>query len=368
MAISRERFHIPELDGLRFLAFLSVLVTHAIPSRWHPAPGIVEWWAANALFSGAFGLDLFFVLSSFLITSLLLREHDQQGSIDVRAFWIRRILRIWPLYYSFVLACWAFEGLPANIVATFLLLSGNWGMLMFGLPEHSAIWPLWSVSIEEQFYLAWPLLLAWAPRRSLRPVCLSMIAAAFCMRIVILVSGGGLVQVWFNTVARLDPIALGALIALRHHERPIALGPRLRSMAGVGAALVPVALTALLTHALLAPGFAKAGYHVRGGLPIAVITSSIFLVAALCCGALVVVALAGRSWLGRPALVHLGRISYGLYVFHRLAINLVSAWWWPARLLLGFGITFVLATVSYRIVERPFLRLKTRFSYVHTDR
>ena len=96
-AISRERFHILELDGLCFLAFLSVFVTHAIPARFHPIAGTFRWWADNALFAGALGLDLFFVLSGFLITSLLLGEHDQQGHIDVRAFWIRRMLRIWPL-------------------------------------------------------------------------------------------------------------------------------------------------------------------------------------------------------------------------------------------------------------------------------
>ena len=255
MAISRDRFHIPELDGLRFLAFLSVFVTHAIPTRWQPIPdgfpSHVRWWVDNALFSGAFGLDLFFVLSSFLITSLLLREHDQRRRIDVRAFWIRRILRIWPLYYSFVLACWLFEGLPGNIVAAFLLLAGNWGMLVFTLPDHSSLGPLWSVSIEEQFYLAWGLLLAWSPRRSLRRVCLGMIAAAYLLRAMILVSGSGLAQVWMNTIAHLDPIAIGALIALRHHDRPIALGPRARAMAGVLAPLLVVAMTGLLTHALL---------------------------------------------------------------------------------------------------------------------
>ena len=153
-------------------------------------------------------------------------------------------------------------------------------MLVFTLPAHSAIGPLWSVSIEEQFYLAWPLLLAWSPRRSLRPVCLGMIVAAFVLRVVILVSGGGLAQIWMNTIAHLDPIAIGALIALRHHDRPIALGPRARAMAGVGAPLVVVAMTALLTRALLKPGFLEAGYRVRGGLAIAVATSSILLVGA----------------------------------------------------------------------------------------
>jgi peptidoglycan/LPS O-acetylase OafA/YrhL len=109
--------------------------------------------------SGRFGVQLFFLLSGYLITSLLLREKEVTGHINVRAFYVRRILRIWPLYF-FVLtlaALWPWSGrLPLSYFAGFLLLAGNWIVVLFGVADSWAI-ILWSVSIEEQFYLLWPL-------------------------------------------------------------------------------------------------------------------------------------------------------------------------------------------------------------------
>jgi peptidoglycan/LPS O-acetylase OafA/YrhL len=97
-------FYRPELDTLRFFAFLGVFVFHMAPltiETYEPlgwiAPWLVAWFS-----SGAFGVDLFFALSAYLITTLLLREKETRGSLDVRNFYIRRILRIWPLYFAFI--------------------------------------------------------------------------------------------------------------------------------------------------------------------------------------------------------------------------------------------------------------------------
>ena len=100
------RYYLPELDSLRFFAFLAVFICHAFPheASGYPKalPGPIVNWIAGTVCAGAFGVDLFFLLSSFLITSLLVREHRQTGRIDVPGFWIRRCLRIWPLYILFV--------------------------------------------------------------------------------------------------------------------------------------------------------------------------------------------------------------------------------------------------------------------------
>jgi peptidoglycan/LPS O-acetylase OafA/YrhL len=368
------RFYVAELDGVRFLAFLAVLVVHAIPAPFDArVPGVhwdgLEWWASNLILSGAFGVDLFFVLSSFLITSLLLREEDRRGRIDVKAFWMRRMLRIWPLYYSFVIACWVLEGLPFRSAASFLLFAGNWGLLLWPLSRDTNVGILWSVSIEEQFYLVWPLLLVLLSRRSLRSVCLAMLAGSFVCRVMILAGGGGFAQIWLNTFSRLDPIAVGALIAIGVRERPIRLAPGIRTALGVGAPLVVVVATGLLTGGLLRPGYdgsgAGTGFLIRAVSVPVLVTSLAFLVAALGCGAVIVFTLAGGgSWLAHPVLVYLGKISYGLYVFHSLAIHLVESFWWPWRFSLSFAITVVFAALSYQFMERPFLRLKGRFTHV----
>jgi len=175
VAHTQRRFYQPELDGLRFYAFLGVFICHTLPfdgafyRRFHlPVPWL---WGAIAK-SGAAGVDLFFALSAFLITSILLREREETGGISLRRFYLRRILRIWPLYFlliavGVVLAhTMAKQSLPWYYVAGYLLFVGNWVHAVFGRPE-SICSPLWTVSIEEQFYLIWPLLMKMLRRRGM---------------------------------------------------------------------------------------------------------------------------------------------------------------------------------------------------------
>jgi peptidoglycan/LPS O-acetylase OafA/YrhL len=193
---SSSRFYIPQLDGLRFFAFLGVFLSHFGANEPSAAGGVrwyhAAWWGHSTVIAGGFGVVLFFVLSSYLITTLLVRELDTRGRIVM---------------------------------------------------EHPTVY--------------------------------------------------------------------------------------LRA-GGAGAATL------------------------------------IFFVVAFACGGLLLAALAGSAWLSRPWLVYLGRIPYGLYVFHGMAIWLVGAWWWPWRLPAAFVVTLVAAAVSYRFLELPFLRLKSRFTHVRS--
>src|SRR6266853_3633744 len=132
-----ERFYRPELDVLRFFAFLGVFIFHAAPRTmdFYNAAGYPHWLSSLLIpmfGAGAYGVDLFFALSAYLITSLLLRERAATGALDLRGFYLRRILRIWPLYLSFVafaaLAALVIPGqrLPAHYVLGYCLLAGNW--------------------------------------------------------------------------------------------------------------------------------------------------------------------------------------------------------------------------------------------------
>ena len=144
---SKQTFYLPELDALRFFAFLAVFLCHVAVRD-----GRFTWEART----GMLGVDLFFALSAFLISELLLREKDRNGTLDVRAFWIRRILRIWPLYFTMLAVAFILRAPLRESLLTligFALFAGNFAAL-FATPS-PLIGALWSLSIEEQFYLPW---------------------------------------------------------------------------------------------------------------------------------------------------------------------------------------------------------------------
>jgi peptidoglycan/LPS O-acetylase OafA/YrhL len=378
----KEKFYHPELDRLRFVAFLAVFLHHYLPhdvSDYKKLGGLAAHVCTSFTLAGALGVDLFFCLSSFLITTLLIREADSRGTIDVRAFWIRRILRIWPLYYFFI----AFTALivplllphdkfGTSYVLGFGLLSGNWVCVANGYPPSVAA-PLWSVSIEEQFYLAWPLLLSIVSIRRLPVFALICLFVASATRLFVALLHLPYLSVWCNTFARLDPIALGALFAVFNHNTAWVIGTRTR--------LLLLSLSVLLPPALL---FAL-GDSCFSGVP----SLLFYPVAAVCCLFILVAFYNNgdngsredgrspvRAWCSR-ALVYLGRISYGLYVFHVLGIALAAnvdvsktapllykAAAFAGRCCLSFGLTVAFASASYFLLEKPFLRLKERFTYV----
>lgn len=366
-ALRRRRFYYPELDGLRFIAFAAVFVSHLrleTPNHWSEAPprSLVEWWFRSAVLSGGFGVDLFFVLSSFLITSLLIREADTRGRLNVPAFWVRRILRIWPLYFAFLVSAGMAQQLPWQPFLLCGVFLGNWAHEPYGL-DRFVIGPLWSVSVEEQFYVAWPLVLSLVPRRRLPWVCAGLIASSVAVRALMLALGASHTEIWMNTFARLDPIAIGALIALRWHSRPPSLSAPARFSLLTGVPLAIVADVGWVAHSV--PHLPLSPFSSRGQFAFFASYVLMYLVSAVGCGAVIVAALCSRrSLLAHPCLVYLGRISYGLYVFHLAAIRIIPPVWWPWRSIAALLLTLLAGAMSYRFLEEPFLRLKDRFTYV----
>jgi peptidoglycan/LPS O-acetylase OafA/YrhL len=146
----------------------------------------------------------------------LLREKDQVGQLNVKAFNIRRILRIWPLYFAFVLFAFGLtfidetQYFSGTQLMMFLMLAGNWAPGLTVMK--SVVVPLWSVSIEEQFYLLWPLVVRKATRRQMLAVCFLMVGVAFAWRAVIQSRAPSLI--WNSTFSHLDSIAYGILLSL----------------------------------------------------------------------------------------------------------------------------------------------------------
>ncbi|HET9837582.1 MAG TPA: acyltransferase [Candidatus Angelobacter sp.] len=367
---SAPRFYAPELDVLRFFAFFGVFIFHAAPRTmgFYAAAGAPKWLSKvliSIFGSGAYGVDLFFALSAYLITSLLLRERANTGKLDVRGFYLRRILRIWPLYLSFV----AFaavasrflpaQELPAQYVLGYSLLAGNWIYVFYGLPASFAI-PLWTVSIEEQFYLAWPLALRKASRRAIAMMAVSILVVASIWRVCLALTAAPIDRMEYNTFTRLDPIALGILIALWSDRLPKwARWQRVLLLAGGVVTWVATYGLCVSTH----PPKVSTGAMALGHSLTAVASAAILL------------SVLGSStrFLQNKTLLYLGKISYGLYVLHEFA-HLCAQRLIPAaapfrvivQSALGFALTVALAAASYRWLESPFLRRKERFAHVQS--
>jgi peptidoglycan/LPS O-acetylase OafA/YrhL len=189
--------------------FFAVFVCHFL----HSAGGVPSPWESAIASAGAFGVDLFFILSSFLITSLLLREQAREGRARIGAFWVRRALRIWPLYFTVVAVAVVITRPPTWYTIGLLTFSTNWA-LVHRMYE-SSLNVLWSLALEEQFYLAWPLCLALLRGRGLPAVALGLIGTSVFSRARLLDELGSLTDValWIHPLGRLEPLALGILLA-----------------------------------------------------------------------------------------------------------------------------------------------------------
>ena len=353
------KFYLPGLDGLRGLAFLAVFIGHACYSAGAPiapakalGPDNVDWWFRGLAHAGTFGVDLFFVLSGFLITRLLLQEEATRGRINIGAFWIRRALRIWPAYYALLACTLVFNETSRGAIAALATFTGNLrhSMRPFSLgPVDVGI--LWSIQIEEQFYLLWPLMLTVVPRHYrllLGPV---LVAVSIVSRLW-LFSGGASLVVWTFTPARLDGLGVGIVLAFL----PLSTAPWFVKRLSLALPVVAVVAAGFTSQALRVgdPALSIRPEWIMGAVGIPTVI-------ALFCG-IVLWAAPSSRWLCWWPLVHLGRISYGLYLIHFTVIGWFSSLWWPWSFVLSLAVSVLLAEASYRFLERPFLRLKERFT------
>lgn len=363
-------FYLPELDILRFFAFFAVYIHHSLPHSEESYQGKLAFlseWVSASVIAGRFGVDLFFALSAFLITSLLIKENDKNGFIDAKAFYKRRILRIFPLYYFFVLltifvlpVSLAGEPLTFPHLAGFFFFAANWSCAFLGLPDSSAA-ALWSVSIEEQFYLIFPFLLKWSGVKNLKLLAVIFLAIAFAARIVLVLTDAPIDAFGCITFARLDPIAVGILLAVFRHSN------RLKPVKSL-----------LLRCLLIIIGIG--GFIFAAKFLAWTGTKAFFLypLAALSSGLLIWASLNFRpSEMKKFApLIYLGRISYGLYVFHLMAIRLAmlafvyfsvaEGYFTIWRFVAGLLISITVAVVSYKFLEKPFLKIKNRLAFIQS--
>jgi peptidoglycan/LPS O-acetylase OafA/YrhL len=367
----------PNLDGLRFFSFMLVFFAHIFPTS---SPQIQEagWYILlkkKMFVDGDLGVSFFFVLSGFLITYLLLKEKELRGHINAGAFYVRRILRIWPLYYFCVFFGFVIFplikqalGQPSTETADPVLSSfflNNFNAIVNGPPDSSVLSVLWSVAIEEQFYLVWPLLFIVVP-------------ASLNVLIFIFVVLGSVV---FRYLHVHDPsIEMHSLGVMSD----LAIG-------GLGAYLVLQAKGFKNFMEKMHPALHLIPYMVT--LVLIVYRYEIFGTPGLVVVKRLIIAFffiwiileqnfSARSYFKISQLKivsHLGKYTYGLYCLHTIAVLIVMVALTKAGLntqswqlwLIEFPLTFLLsvglAYASYHLYEKHFLKLKNRFAYIRKE-
>jgi peptidoglycan/LPS O-acetylase OafA/YrhL len=387
------RHYIPALDGVRGLAILVVMLCHFVwvvsdvGQGGVAAPDKVSKLGVELLKTGRYGVDLFFVLSGFLITGILL--DSKNDSHYFRNFYARRTLRIFPLYYA-VLAI-VFVVMPLFVTwsaAEQQAVDSQWWLWTYLGNIKNSFWSpdffqqerlwlghLWSLAIEEQFYLVWPAVILLLSRTAAIRLCAAMIVGAFLVRLgFMLIWPGerGLFVALYFTFSKLDTLALGAFFAFAaRSERGLSSFGRIAPWAFLctGLMLAPLVLLKYNKESMFG-AFAE---------------SSKLAIICFFCGSLLVMAVHsnGRGlvgWLFTTAFMRfLGKYSYGIYIFHELLAPLfngplgirslspkLGGSWHLAlavHMALAFVITIGLAMVSWNLLEKHMLKLKRFFEH-----
>jgi peptidoglycan/LPS O-acetylase OafA/YrhL len=380
--------HMPAIDGLRGIAILLVLFHHFTPA--------VSGWGFTkrmliAGHTGWVGVDLFFVLSGFLITSILLRTRNTPDYF--LNFYARRTLRIFPIYYLTLAV--VLVGLPVLAATPIVgqVLQTFFGRLLKDLPEmingQSWLWlygtnlkvaatgerwgavnHFWSLAVEEHFYLVWPLVVYFCSRTRLKQVCLTLILVAPILRAMLMLAGFDSVVPYVLTPTRVDSLAMGALMSVLLAEKDGLLKWRPKFAAAAIFSCIGLAAIVGVYHRFDRDDFVTSFV----GFSFLAIVSA-YLV--LECGRIKAGTTACRV-IANPVLASLGKYSYGIYVTHMFfakTFDLLLPWTklhaifgsYMAAILIHAAVSIALswgiAYVCYHAFEKHFLKLKSLFDY-----
>lgn len=351
--------HLNFLDGLRAISIFMVMGFHSMG----PISG--------AIGNGWLGVDVFFVISGFLITSLLLREKAQSGTVNLRNFYVRRFLRLMPAYWAFlIVALLVNPHHRANMVPAFITsacymsdydLAFNWGNIL-----GSGIETTWSLSVEEKFYLLWPAIVLFLGSRSGMAAVTAILACeifkgwlcythAPCLRLMAA----------FDT--HVDEIMFGCLAAQLMSTAKV----RALLRTGRGGNACAFALAAVMVWICYASPHPK---YLTDPAQMTVFFSVVMPVFSAAAALLIMLCAANEKlWLARVLsirpLVWMGVLSYSLYLWHPLVMSNIS-WWAHSHTrnpvkneLITFAGCLAVAALSYYLIEKPFLKLKKRFEF-----
>ena len=371
----RAKKHYPVLDGVRGLAVLLVLLHHFIESPVGSLTGKIALRSSTLFWTG---VDLFFVLSGFLITGILLDAKERPHYF--RNFYVRRCFRIFPLYYAFLVFVFLFSYVPvrapealvsyvhdlANLrsyLPWLFLYATNMFTALRGFSPIAATGHFWSLAVEEQFYLAWPAVVLLLPRAGLLRLCMAIMFLAPLTRWAFWHFHAEPAAAYTFTLCRMDSLALGAVIAVSARDN--ASFRRIQGL--LRSACIPAVVTIIGLTAL----YRSFAFNCKW-VAVAGLTAS-----ALVCGHLIVTAITvNQGWLARwlelPLMRSLGKYSYAIYVLHPVVSYLLKSWAFAHlsglacvlfMLVLGLPISYLLGYLSWHLLEKHFLRLRDLFPY-----
>lgn len=343
---------LPELDGLRAIAVALVIVGHA-GTKHQASPSTLEGFLIATIGNAALGVQLFFVLSGFLITSLLLREQEISGGFRLGAFYVRRARRILPAFFAYIVAIglmssqgWLNIDLSHFIAA--ITQTWNYQLIWIGEPHStSGIWYFghyWSLSLEEQYYLLWPLTLILLPRRFVPFMLLCLALLMPFMRVgwyYAFPEHRGALGMFFHTAS--DSLMWGSLLAFLMRDPPawlLLVTGRLRTRLFV--------LVAMLVVQPLAAAAWGGAWTLPFGISLNALTST-YVLATLRCHS------DWRPALSLSPLVFVGGLSYSLYIWQQLFLAPEWAQGPTFPLWIALPLLFFVALASWRFIERPFL-------------
>lgn len=381
MTDKSQKIFFQNLDGLRFFAFFAVFVHHASISLGYNNSSVkYNYVKENLLRNGDLGVSFFFVLSGFLITHLLLKEKEMNQKINIPNFYMRRVLRIWPIYFLVVAICLVFLpmlknhlpvsfpiGVSVNHINPWLYLgfAGNFDYLINGI-SNVLIGVLWSVSVEEQFYLFWPLVLAFIPRKYLMHAFLLVICSSIAFRYFY--ANGKVMIIKFHSLSSMSDLATGAVIALLATKENFILRfkntPRLVIILVylVGFAIIPARL-----------------YIWKFGIHYTLVSSFLPIVFSLFFAFIIMEQnYAEHSFYkisNSKFISSLGKYTYGMYCYHMIVFFSIlfllhysganvfgmSALGFLSVVITSLFTTILVSVLSYHYFEMIFLKLKNRF-------
>ena len=374
-----DTIYFANLDILRFIAAFMVVIAHAYEGwcGWWGYPGFMSVdgdhktlssfgnYANTVIKNGGFGVDVFFLISGFLITYILLAEKDLTGKIDIKKFFIRRGFRIWPLYFLLIavtpfIVSWLNKPSPDYLSTA--LFYNNFHSMTTGNWEYPFA-HFWSICVEEHFYLVWPFLVAFIPNRYLLNTFWTVLFICVFARFGFNLYGKGFYYMYLHTLSRMDVLAIGAIGAYMYFNKSLRF-------------TVPKYVRIAL-YILFVVVYASEPYNIYDGMFLACFRKYFYVA---------VIAIGMSNFLLNPdSLIsfkkknvfhYLGKVSYGVYMYSNILIaiiiekiiapyNMVNMYLY---FFLNIALTIIISIISYELFEKQFLKLKTRFEVVKTSR
>lgn len=377
---NENRVYFDNLDIFRFIAAMMVVISHSYEGwcGWNGFPGFMSngnyktlsyfgEFIERFILNLSFGVDVFFLISGFLITYLLLKEKEIYGKINIKKFYIRRILRIWPLYYFAI----AFTPFLIQWLAPVYKQPDYLPNLLYFNNFHAITtqdWQypfahFWSLCVEEHFYVVWPLVIAFIPIKRLPVVFTSLIFGSIIYRITVYFGDPNPynLSIYLNTLSRVDVLVIGALLAYFHYKKPFNFEVHF--------------VVRILVYLLLLACLFVDRIYASETMFLVIFKKYIYVFgAAFWMGNYMFNKNAFFNFKTKNVVHYFGKISYGIYVYHNMIIPVIfmkimfnnQIYNMYFYFFMMIGLTLLLSWLSYELYEKWFLKLKNRFAVIKT--